>query len=885
MHNPADLRALSLSPFLERLDRRHPDWLEQLHREGRLEAAHGPQPEPLDRFVAERGLDAGLRRFRNQEMMRIVWRELNRTASLEDTLDDLSRLAEICIDRAAVHHDRRLRERHGAPRDSEGAPVGLTVLALGKLGGGELNLSSDIDIVFCFRAPGETTGPRQLANEQYFQRLARAIIQSLGEVTEAGFCFRVDTRLRPFGEAGPLVCSFGAMEQYYQREGRDWERYALVKARPVAGDIDAGHALLRELRPFVYRRYIDFGAVEALREMRSSVRRDARRKGREEDLKRGEGGIRDVEFLVQCLQLLRGGREPALQTPRLLEALQALVDLDVLPAALAQTLRDDYATLRRAENAVQALHDQQVHALPADREDLARVARIMGHPSADEMRESLAGVRVRVNSALDALFPAAEDPACGVTGWNRAGDSLDTDSALAGFRRRVDRMALSQRAMQRLERFMPMLMERLQAGQVPESAQKDVFELVSGICRRSAYLALLVENPVALDRALTLFTQSDWIAKTVIRHPALLDELIDPALGQVLPTRDELAAAAQRVLTQHEDTDARLQALNYLKRSAGLRIAVAELSGNHTSADARARLTELAECLLKALLSIASASLAARHGRLPGSAFTVVAYGTLGAAEMSYGSDLDLIFLYRRGDGDSDGDRPLAPETYFTRLARRILSLATTLTPAGRLYEIDTRLRPNGRAGMLVSSLDAFERYQMSEAWVWELQALVRGRAVAGDPLAAERFESVRHAVLEQQRDAADTREAVLDMRQRMRDEFGGREVLKHGPGGLVDIGFVAQLGVLCCAHGHPNLLAPRSTSGMLAALAENGCLDESTAGLLMATEAALTRARHRLALQRDEPGAPPDTTRCAEACAQVLATGYPAHGACGGLE
>lgn len=859
-------QVLACSPFLQGLDRRHPDWLPSLAEEGRLDGNRPPEADVLASTIAEHGLDAGLRRFRNREMLRITWREFTADATLMQTLGDLTRLAELCLQAALDAHSAALRERFGTPRDEDGNAQHLVVLGLGKLGGGELNLSSDIDLILCYPNTAECDGRRGLSGEQFFTRLSRAVIASLSEPTEDGFCFRVDTRLRPFGEAGPLVCSFGALEQYYQREGRDWERYALVKARPVAGDRDAGMALLADLTPFVYRRYIDYGAVEALRDMLDAIRADAARRDREDDVKRGPGGIREVEFLVQCVQLLRGGREPALRTPALQEALSAIGSLELMPPERIAGLRDCYGFLRRLENAIQGLHDRQEHRLPTDTDDRGRIVRVMGAEDEADLAQRLATVRRQVSEALDDSFPRrAGAPA--VPGRWREGLATRTGEPWADFADRLGRMALSDRAGQRLDRFMPLLLETLEELAPPDDALQDVLGLVLAVCRRSAYLALLVQNPQALRRMVNLFVASDWVADTVIRHPALLDELIDPALGRDLPDRAELERTARRFIQRPGEEEEAINALNYLKRAQSLRVAVAELEGVIESTEAERRLTELAEVLLGQCLDLAERLLAERHGHPPGGRLVVIGYGSLGAGDMSYGSDLDLVFLYPAGAGDSDGRKPLAAETWYTRLVRRILAWATTVSPSGRLYDVDTRLRPNGRSGLLVSSLDAFGRYQRQDAWVWEWQALTRARPVAGDEHLARRFEEIRLEVLSMPRGDTDLRSEVTGMRARMREQISGGDPCKHGPGGLLDIDFLAQLGILERAADDADLRGPTDTRSQLTALGDAGWLTPGEARELVDTHRALTRTRHLNALCRGEPLPPPDTTRALEIC------------------
>lgn len=865
----ADHRSvLALSPFLEGLDRRHPEWLPELDAAGRLTRHEAPSAGTLTDDIAQHGLDSGLRLFRNREMLCLTWREITRAATLGETLGDLTRLAELCLEAAVTHHHAALTERFGTPRGEDGAPQSLVVLGLGKLGGGELNLSSDIDLILCFPSTGQCDGRRGLANETFFTRLSRAVIASLSEPTEDGFCFRVDTRLRPFGESGPLVCSFRALEQYYQREGRDWERYALIKARPVAGDLEAGQALLSNLGPFVYRRYIDFGAVEALRDMLDAIQADAARVDRSDDVKRGPGGIREVEFSVQCVQLLRGGREAELQTPSLLEALNTIERLELFPAERVDALREAYHVLRRVENAIQALHDQQTHTLP-EGEDLDRVVRIMGQPDREHLVGLLADTRRTVTTCLEESFPrppvVSEKPS-----WDLMMERSGNEDWRAMLRR-IRRVGLTRRGHQRLDAFMTLLLRRLESSPRSEEFEDDLRALITAISRRSAYLALLVQNPLALERMLELFARSDWIARTVVRHPSLLDELIDPALGRTLPDRADLEDSARR-MARTDDEELALNNLNTIKLAQSLRIATAEIEGVLSSTEAEDRLTELAEVILGRCLDLAQQALVSRHGRLPGDGLAVIGYGSLGGGDINYTSDLDLVFLYPDEPGESDGPRPLPAETWYTRCVRRLLALATTVTPAGRLYEIDTRLRPNGRAGMLVSPLGAFTRYQTEKAWVWEWQALTRARPVAGDAGVGTQFESVRRDVLAEPRKPEMLRTEIPAMRRKMRSQVS-EDRFKHGPGGLVDIDFLAQLGILERAPEVPALRKPTNTREQLRALAACGWIDEQDAAVLIETHSNLTRGRHFHTLLRavawNQGQAMPDTEEAQAICAR----------------
>jgi len=882
------------SYFAGELLDRYPAWAED------LDEHQPPAAQTLAATITEAGLDAGLRRFRNRQMLRIIWRDLCGLATLAETFCDLTILAEICLQTAIDEHGCRLLEKYGKPRGKDGSEQRLFVIGMGKFGGGELNLSSDIDVMFCYPQTGECDGRRHLANDQYFTRLARAVIASLSEVTEDGFCFGVDTRLRPFGNSGPLTSSIAAMEQYYQREGRDWERYALVKARPVAGDLDSGAQLLANLRPFIYRRYIDFGSVEALQEMHANVREDARRKDRTDDIKRGPGGIREIEFLAQCFQILRGGREPSLQSPSLDLALKQIASLELMSPEAVFEVRRDYVYLRRLENRIQALRDQQTHRLPPA-EDLERIAQGMGEESPEALARYLSGIRQQVTARFEGIFPAR--PALKVAKqWGEKWRNLQADrqgidplplaqgtSSLTTFMRRLDRFVLSRRASRRLDQFMPILLERIDGKALDPETLDRIFDLVLAICRRSAYLVLLVQHVPALDRLLDLFSRSDWIATRVIRFPALLDELIDPSLGRQIPAEAELTRGVKRLLKTTQDAETVLDGLNYLKLATGLRIAVAQLQGALSEEQAQQALSGLATAILHGVLKIAGLEVATRHGRFPlreaGPAeqehhfggMAIIAYGTLGAAELGYDSDLDIVFLFEGGREISDGERPLSAEQYFARLARRILNYLTIMTPSGRLYEVDTRLRPNGRAGALVSTIAAFRNYQLNEAWTWELQALTRARFIAGNPALQVQFDRIRQEVLCRPREKDKLRADLLEMREKMSTKHAANVHLdvsrspKHQPGGLIDIEFIAQLGVLASAGLHPQVLQATETLAQIMQLKSIDWLSQKEADVLNDAVQRLRQHRMMDSLLRGEPSIGTETQSSALVFEQKL--------------
>jgi len=862
MHSASQISVLEFSPFLKQLVSRHPHWLEELLASGRLDKPIPPNADQLATGIERSGLDPALRQFRNKEMMRLIWRDLNELAPVDEILADLSILADVCQQAAVEHHTTVLEEKHGIPRSADGTAQKLIVIGLGKLGGHELNLSSDIDIIFCYPDSGVCDGRRGLANEQFFTRLARQVIRSLSQLTADGFCFRVDTRLRPFGDSGPLVSSFAALEQYYQREGRDWERYALIKARPVAGDLASGQQLLAILKPFVYRRYIDYGAIDALRNMHANVREDALRKDRLDDIKRGPGGIREIEFLVQTFQLLRGGREPSLQTPSIFIAVASIKTLRLLSDDAITDLLAAYRFLRRTENRIQALHDQQTHRVPPG-EDGLRVARAMSFKNMADFELALDKTRNTVQSLFERCLPQPAEPTDNKNPWHaywqRARNSIQDESSevanwkpLADFIKRLNRLSLSQRASRRLDQFMPTLLERIDTLSLDDAVVDRVLDLISAICRRSAYLSLLVHNPGASERMLELFTVSKRVAQAVTRYPALLDELIDPSLGAYPPTGKNIQAGVKRILEGGNDTETTLQELNYFKQVISLRIAVAVLKSTMSTFEAMSALSELAQSQVQAALTLSQQEMEARHGSLPGPELAVIAYGSLGASALGFDSDLDLIFLYQPATAHSDGTRSIPAERYHTGVARRMLSLLSATTTAGRLYSIDARLRPNGRAGMLVSSVEAFSRYQLEEAWVWELQALTRARPVAGSAEISALFAAVRQHVLTAPRDKDLLKQEIPAMRERIRAEHSDGNPLKHGPGGLMDIEFVVQLGTLLNANEFPDIIRTTQVSSQLQSLRNCSWINTSTFKTLDSAYTQLTQARQQTALIDD---------------------------------
>jgi glutamate-ammonia-ligase adenylyltransferase len=825
-----------------------------------------------------------LRGFRRSEMLRIAWRDLAGWAVLEETLGHLSELAEVCIRAADDWVHARLSTRYGEPRGADGASQRLLVIAMGKLGGGELNFSSDIDLVFLYPEAGETDGERPLSNEQFFTRVGRDVIRLLDEVTADGFVFRVDMRLRPFGESGPLAMSLTAFANYLQQHGRAWERYAYVKARAVTGH-RAGMGLYRDvLRPFVFRRYLDFGLFEALRDMKQKIAAEVERRELRGNIKLGRGGIREIEFIVQCLQLLRGGADPRLRQQGLPAALARLEETGQLPAEAVQELRAAWRFLRLTENRLQAWQDRQTHDLPTDAAGCLRLAFAMGCPDWETFQAQLQGHLGRVDAWFrhQTAGMAAEDGTDGLAaawrgdagekaaleGLARAGYAAPERAleamrgvAGAGWYRRLD-----ETARQRLATLVPALARGASELEAPEEALERLLRVVSAIGGRSAYFALLNENPAALRRFIKLCGGSEFLAGQVAVHPLLLDDLIDPRVMESPPGRDQLGVELEERLAgvEPDDLEGLMDALRNFQRAAVFRVAVADLTGRLPVMKVSDQLTWIAEVLLEACVRIARDDAERRHGRplcgddedaLAPCHLAVIGYGKLGGIELGYGSDLDLVFVHDAAGELQHTEGPAVIETsmLFARMTRRIVHLLATPTGAGVLYEVDTRLRPSGKGGLLVTGLNAFESYQRERAWTWEHQALLRARAVAGDPGVRAAFAALRERVLVEAVRRETLREEVATMRERMRTQLssgtGAMFDIKQDAGGVADIEFMVQYLVLQHAAERPALLRWSDNVRQLEDLRDAGLLDPADSALLHEAYLEFRQRLHRQAL------------------------------------
>jgi glutamate-ammonia-ligase adenylyltransferase len=832
----------------------------------------------------------GLRRIRQREMARIALRDLLGYAGLDETLASLSALADFCLQQAHARAYRTLVARHGVPVGPEGEPQSLVVLAMGKLGGEELNFSSDIDLLFAYPDNGQTRagdGQRSVDNQAFFTQQAQLLIRFLNEATADGFVFRVDARLRPFGDSGALVISFGFMESYYQNQGREWERYAMIKARPVCGDPAHRDALMKMLRPFVYRRYLDYGAFQSLREMKALIEREVNRKGLRNNIKLGPGGIREIEFTGQAFQLIRGGREPELRSRSILAVLKILGERYLLTAEAVERLLSAYRFLRDTENRLQMVADQQTHLLPKDPLEQARLAYAMGFDDWAAFGEALRGHRDVVSARFSEIFFA--------TGHTRADDrDLQLSALIEGRLRRADEEALLGRlgfievepvlaeigkfrqshavrhigktAAERLAQLLPLLFEAVAACDAPAETLRRVLALLEAVVQRAVYLALLVEYPEVLRQVVKLCAASGWIADYLRQQPILLDSLLDSRLLYQLPDREQLAVQLRELVKNlaDEDQEQRLNALRHFKQEQTLRVAAVDVTSRLPLMKVSDQLTWLAEAIVGEMHTMAVGETTAKYGRpvsrLDGREYypelAVVAYGKLGGIELGYGSDLDLVFLHNSAGEDAltDGQRQIANEVYFARLAQRLIHLLSVQTVGGVLYEVDVRLRPDGASGMLVSSMSRFAEYQHNRAWTWEHQALVRARVIVGGPAIRDIFTALRHEILTRTRDIRALCGEIRAMRDRMRTELAksrqGEFDLKQDRGGIADIEFLVQYGVLAWAAHYPALTEWTDNIRILEQFGRFGLLPAEDSALLIEAYKHLRENAHHLALQ-----------------------------------
>jgi len=885
-HAPVTRRVFDASPFVAQVFAQQSAWAAtMLAGAAFTDAAHDTAAQRITAALAncrdEMTWMCELRRLRNREFARIAYRDIAGYARLEETLQALSAFADAAVAAATAYAYAALSSQFGPPRTAEGQAAGAVVLGMGKLGGRELNFSSDIDLIFAYTGAGATDGVRALSNEEFFARLSQQVAKLLSSRTPDGFVFRVDTMLRPFGSAGAPALPVDAMETYYQSHGREWERYALIKARPIAGDLDAGHALLNELRPFIYRRYLDFNALGSLRDLKRRIDQAAARHGAVDDLKLGPGGIRELEFIVQLFQLTRGGQDARLRDPRLRTVLQRLAP-EQLRQSTVDALDQAYIFLRRCENAVQMYADEQTHKLPQTEVARRALCRALDESSWPALMSRLNRHRDFVRAEFERLFaeaaPAVDLPHVLERLWDVEPDELPARLQELGFTRTPQELAqafealrqsslvrrLDEQAHLRLRTVVSRLTQEALQQEDPDTALMRTLKVVGALAGRGTYLALLRDSAVARAQLVRLSAASPWIAELLSQTPALLDTLLDARLATEAPQRTELRdALAARAAGIGDDIEEQMDLLRRYRQEMTLRIAAADLAGSLPLVQVSDRLTWLAEAIVAQALIFARTQLETQYGlrlREDGSpaAFAVIAYGKFGSIELGYGSDLDLVFVYDSGTADAPEDGGgLSAMDFFARVAQRSVRLLSALTSAGRAYEIDLQLRPSGNSGLVVVALSGFARYQRESAWTWEHQALLKARPIAGDAALCDAIAAIRTEVLSRPREAEKLRHEVRDMRTKMRaaleKKVPGRWDVKQGSGGLVDAEFITQYLCLRDASAFPRLLTYTDNWRQLEALAASGRIGEADMGSMLAAERSYRGFLHRRALQQED--------------------------------
>ncbi len=801
-----------------------------------------------------------LRRLRQQTLATLIVRDLAGWADLAEVTQTMTRLAACTISAALEWVHRDLSQTLGTPRSPTGLAQQLHVIGMGKLGGGELNVSSDIDLVFIYPEEGDTDGARSLSNHEYFSRAGRALIGLLAELTEDGYVFRVDMRLRPYGDSGPLVASFDMLENYLVTQGREWERYAWIKGRVLTGD--QGNELMALVRPFVFRRHLDYSAFASMRELHGQIRSEVKRRDMAGNIKLGRGGIREIEFIAQVYQLIRGGHDAALRRQPTLEVLALLAERGLLPATVTAELTQVYVFLRNLEHRLQYLDDQQTHSLPAHFDDQARIAHSMGCADYGAFMAVLTAHLDSVARHFEAIFieaPAEQHALAPL--WTSSSDAPHAVAQLTalGYQRAVELQArianLRQSARYRqmpagsqlrFDRLIPLAIESAAAGAHADAdvTLERLLTFLEGVSRRESYLALLEEYPQAREQLTALMRASPWVAQYLTQFPILLDELLDARSLHTPPDWPVHAGLLSAAMNDAEgDTEQQMDVLRHFKHAQTMRLVAQDLAGALPLETLSDHLSDLACAVLAEIVRRAWQDV--RHRHRPAPAFAVIGYGKLGGKELGYASDLDLVYLF-------DDDAPGAIENY-SRLAQRIGTWLNSMTAAGQLYDTDLRLRPDGDSGLLVSSIQRFREYQGSRAWVWEHQALTRARFVAGDAAIGAAFEALRRDILCRPRELAALRHDIVAMRDKMHaahPNHGELFDVKHDRGGIVDVEFMVQYLVLGHAHRHEALTGNIGNLALLKLAAALGLIDGASADAAHAAYRAFRRLQHTLRLQ-----------------------------------
>ncbi len=835
----------------------------------------------LDDIDCDTTLMKQLRVFRRREMIRIAWRDLAGWAELDETLRDLTALAETCIQTTLEYLYQQACARRGVPTLEDGTPINIVVLGMGKLGAWELNYSSDIDLIFAYAEDGVLNDRKETTYGEFFTRICRSLVKFLDEATVDGFVFRTDVRLRPFGESGPLIMTFDGMENYYLTQAREWERYAMIKARQVAGDFNSGKKLAAMIKPFVYRRYLDYGAFEEIRALKYQITQELRRKDRMENIKLGPGGIREIEFIGQAFQLIRGGNESELQQRKILKILSVVEKLGLMIKQDTDVLSSGYKFLRRVENHIQQYQDRQTHDLPTDPLVQQILAYSMGYSDWISFKQALDRVRNDVHAIFDGVFSLSEQEqkqqaSCVI--WTGHADDeqileylgeygfrhcLDTLKAIQNLKQSHAVKRLSTKGTAVLERLVPSVIEAVRHVDNQDETLRRLLVLFEAVAGRNVYLSLLAENPDALAQLVKLSSASLWICEYLAKYPVLFDELLDVrSLYEPLQKQD-LARQIARELdkVQVQDAEQLMIILRQFKHLNVLRVAAADIMGVIPVMVVSDYLTCIAEIILGQVVDRAWAMLTDKHGCPPGAdvlatGFAILGLGKLGGIELGYGSDLDMVFLYDCKDGNAltDGAKPLSCTQFYMRLGQKVRHILDTKMLSGVLYEVDLRLRPSGDSGLLVTQINSYESYLKNNAWTWEHQALVRGRFITGDAVLKRQYEGIRRRILAMPKNREDLKKEVREMREKMRTNLAPKDPavfdLKQSKGGIADIEFIVQFEILAHASENEALATYTDNVRLLDGLAENAFISTDNAVLLKNAYCQYRDYGHRQVLQ-----------------------------------
>ncbi|MCC2605846.1 bifunctional [glutamate--ammonia ligase]-adenylyl-L-tyrosine phosphorylase/[glutamate--ammonia-ligase] adenylyltransferase [Planctobacterium marinum] len=884
-------RAFALSDYVAEQLQSHPDWIEACLSPQSPGSVKQRLREQLDSASDEARFHKILREFRNQQMVSIAINDLLNEQIIEDSLAQVSALADALIVGAYDWLYQHFCSKYATPQEA-GQALPMLIIGMGKLGGEELNFSSDIDLIFAYPCNGELQyRNKSMEYQQFFIRLAQKLIAALNQTTVDGQVFRVDMRLRPFGESGPLVASFAALEDYYQQQGREWERYAMVKGRILNPASDFSDELQSILRPFVYRRYIDYSVLESLRKMKQLIRQEVRRRNLTNNIKLGSGGIREIEFIVQCIQLTRGGRDPMLQQKRLLTLLNTFETQQILSAEDVNELRQAYLFLRKAEHCLQQFNDEQTQEIPECETDFLRLIQAMGHKDKQGFMTELEHTFAMVSAQFDELIGDSPEEESEIDTplndfWHldlsedealqlleevtNISDAHKMYQQLQSYKKEFAKKPIGARGRESLDKLVPRILNACLSFYTKSDADnavliERVFQVISAILKRTAYLELLLENEGAMMQLIRLCSKSEWVSEQLARFPLLLDELLNPqALYNPTPLAHYPDLLRQSLLRiPEEDLEQQMEALRQFKLSHQLRIAAADIQDTLPVMKVSDHLTCLAETIIAEVINSAWHQMTEKYGYPVGAydedkQFLVVGYGKLGGIELGYSSDLDLVFLHGcTSAADTSGPKAIDSRQFYAKLAQRIMHLFNTKTGSGELYEVDLRLRPSGNSGLLVAQIESFLSYQQEEAWTWEHQALVRSRAIAGSDALRHRFNEIRQQVLCSQRDSNTLQSDVVAMRQKMRNHLDkstdNKIDLKQAAGTIADIEFLTQYWSLLHGQRVPEVITWSDNVRIIEALKQYQLISEQWCQQLIDAYLAFRNLSHQKALDGDE--------------------------------